>query len=298
MEAEEAWAREDIKELIATARADAQRVSSVRDISELAPLMINAEEYDALALNFETLETMILTLDASQLLDHMDDHKSILLGSGMFGIIVDQLNAMRLRPTTERVSPKFQRAFDHWKEVEDICRSGDPEGERLDESKVLYEALMGIPAAHASEVAMKLQAMRIYYEGCDFSEGALNMVEAELREIDRAAARRHLAFSARPRCDDTYSSPADDARFGAEPDRLSPAMIDAISKWKVAAKAYGTACSDEKPEEELNRLSIATHDASRAIAAFPARTMEDFAVKVYLLALVECGQVGPGGVGS
>jgi hypothetical protein len=46
---------------------------------------------------YEEIETMILTLDASQLFDHDDDQRARRLGAAMFNVIVDRIIAVRTR---------------------------------------------------------------------------------------------------------------------------------------------------------------------------------------------------------
>jgi len=56
---------------------------------------VAAQEVDLLNEYISNLETMILTLDASQLFDHAENKESIALGSAMFMVIVDRVLAHR-----------------------------------------------------------------------------------------------------------------------------------------------------------------------------------------------------------
>ncbi len=101
----------------------------------------------------------------------------------------------------------------------------------------------------------------------------------------------------------SYATPHDDIlkmilgdmkRLAARSDEVSPAMSSAVLNWKAATKAYCDACEHCKADDEKSsELCRAAADAARALAAVPAHTSADFAIKVYLLALVECGQTGP-----
>lgn len=78
------------------------------------------------------------------------------------------------------------------------------------------------------------------------------------------------------------------------PQRLSPAMTKAVVNWKALAAAYNAACETPDVDEETTiQLCHLSTDAAKALGATPSKTMEDFALKVYLLALVECDQNGP-----
>ena len=54
------------------------------------------ERYEEIrAVAFERIEAMILTLDASQLLDHLDDGPSVRRGVAMFNAIVERMERAR-----------------------------------------------------------------------------------------------------------------------------------------------------------------------------------------------------------
>src|SRR3546814_13775887 len=75
-------------------------------------------------------------------------------------------------------------------------------------------------------------------------------------------------------------------------------MAEAVAKWRSTVVEYTTASemghNEQIDEDELNRLLNAAYEASTAVAAVPCRSPEDLLLKVYMLALVECGLVGPG----
>jgi hypothetical protein len=72
---------------------------------------------------------------------------------------------------------------------------------------------------------------------------------------------------------------------------LSPLMHKAVMRWAASARAFGTFVGEVK---RCNELCSSSHADACAVAALPAETWEDLAVKTYMLALVECGQIGPG----
>jgi len=71
---------------------------------------------------------------------------------------------------------------------------------------------------------------------------------------------------------------------------LSPRVRVAVAAWAASGHAYGTFTGDDEP---ANILLEREHSDICAVAAIPSETLEDVAVKTYMLALVECGLTGP-----
>jgi hypothetical protein len=71
---------------------------------------------------------------------------------------------------------------------------------------------------------------------------------------------------------------------------LSPVMSKIVAAWADASRAFG---SFSGPDEICDALCEASHTLARAVANTPAETHDDLAIKVYMLALVECDQTGP-----
>ena len=114
---------------------------------------------------------------------------------------------------------------------------------------------------------------------------ALNMIQVIDEKM--AAARAHLE-----------AAENDALALKTPVPILSPEMAEAAAKWQSTVVEYTTASAmgrDEQiDEDELNRLLNIAYEASTAVAAVPCRNPEDLLLKVYMLALIECGLVGPG----
>jgi hypothetical protein len=67
-------------------------------------------------------------------------------------------------------------------------------------------------------------------------------------------------------------------------------MSKIVAAWADASRAFG---SFSGPDEIYDALCEASHTLARAVANTPAETHDDLAIKVYMLALVECDQTGP-----
>jgi len=72
---------------------------------------------------------------------------------------------------------------------------------------------------------------------------------------------------------------------------ISSEFDSLVTRWVEASAALH---APSVVDDDAKHFHSADHQASAAIAAFPARSLEELATKMYMLALVECGQVGPG----
>src|SRR3546814_5188919 len=68
-------------------------------------------------------------------------------------------------------------------------------------------------------------------------------------------------------------------------------MSVAVMDWATSCTAFNGAT--DRSENDRNYLCRVSHEAAAIVAATPAATLDDLAVKTFMLALVECERVGP-----
>jgi hypothetical protein len=108
-----------------------------------------------------------------------------------------------------------------------------------------------------------------------------------------AFATKYLVAHAGGRDIDAWGAifEAEARQFADLASAVSPVMQTAVDRWvetSLACRAHaGT-------DDEATPLHDADLAAAQAVAMLPAQSPEELLIKLYMLALVECGQVGPG----